>query len=102
MQRENIKEYELVRHEMLTVKDCITKYISFVLGGVGATVVLLARSGDRSHFSSLEISIMSFSLCIIIDFIMLVLIYKFKSHNRFAGYCKLLTHESFGKQHIRG
>ena len=33
MQSENVKEYELVRAEMITVKDCITKYIGFVLAG---------------------------------------------------------------------
>lgn len=95
MQTQNIKEYELVRDEMLTVKDCITKYIGFVLGGAGAAVFLLVRGGDKFQLSSFEISLMSLSFSIIINFVMLILIYKFKSHNRMAGYCKLLSHEKF-------
>jgi len=35
MQSENVKEYELIRDEMSTVKDCITRHIGFVLGGSG-------------------------------------------------------------------
>ncbi|MEW6657671.1 MAG: hypothetical protein AB1424_03325 [Thermodesulfobacteriota bacterium] len=98
MQSENVKEYEMVREEMSSVKDCITKYIGFVLGGSGAAVFLIARMGQNLNKENLQIydfesGFVCLSLSIIINFVLLILFYKFHSHNRFAGYCKLLNHE---------
>lgn len=99
MQHENVKEYELVRNEMITVKECITKYVGFVLGGAGAAVFLISRIGQSSTpsipMSSFESAIVCFAISTIINFVLLILYYKFYSHNRFAGYCKLLNHERY-------
>lgn len=40
-------------------------------------------------------ALVSTVISIIICFIVLILFYKFYSHNRFAGYCKLLSHEEY-------
>ena len=99
MQSENVKEFELIRAEMSTVKDCITKYIGFVLGGSGVAVYGIAGMGknsdNHSSMSTFEMVIVCFAISIIIHFVLLVLFYKFHSHNRFAGYCKLLNHERY-------
>jgi len=94
MQFENIKEYELVRSEMITVKECITKYLGFALGGTGAAIY--GRALIRSlHVDSFALNIIYPALSLIISFVLLILFYKFHSHNRFAGYCKLLSHEKY-------
>ena len=94
MKEQNVKEYELVRQEMITVKECITKYIGFVFGGTGLAVYGMIAVG-HSKISLYEIAFTCFTLSMIISFVLLILFYKFNSHNRFAGYCKLLNHESY-------
>ena len=94
MQAENIAEYQILREEMGTVKDCITKYIGYVLGGAGAAIYGMA-SMSTVPLNDMEIVITSLSLSAILNFILLILYYKFYSHNRFAGYCKLLNHERY-------
>jgi hypothetical protein len=104
MRPENIKEYELLRNEMVTVKECITKYLGYVLGGSGLSVygmVTLVQGNLKPFF----IALMSFAFAIIMSFVLLILFYKFSSHNRFAGYCKLLNHEDYNppdSQHNTG
>ncbi|NWG75029.1 MAG: hypothetical protein HXY24_10550 [Rubrivivax sp.] len=94
MQAENVKEYELIRGEMITVKDCITRYIGYVFGGSGAAIYGMARM-EKTPISYSEMVLIAFSLATIISFVLLILYYKFYSHNRFAGYCKLLNHERY-------
>jgi hypothetical protein len=33
MQEESLKEYEQIRSEMLNLKDCVTKYMGYVIQG---------------------------------------------------------------------
>ena len=94
MDPKNIQEYKLIRQEMITVKDCITKYIGFVLGGSGIAVYGIAHGAPNlGKFGYFATFIICFSLSTIINLVLLILFYKFSSHNRFAGYCKLLNHE---------
>lgn len=94
MRQENVKEYEFLRKEMDTVKQCITTYLGYVLGGSGLAVygtVTLGATALQPFF----IAVLCFSFTTIMSFVLLVLYYKFSSHNRFAGYCKLLNHEDY-------
>lgn len=94
MQKENFKEYELVREEMLQLKSCITNYIGFVLGGSG-----LVLAGSTTLFmiskENAFLGIAFLLLTILISMVLSVLFYKFNSHNRFAGYCLLLNQEKY-------
>lgn len=95
MNSENVKEYDLIRQEMISIKECITKYIGFVLGGSGVAIYAIISMGDFSA-NFYEKAFTCLLLSIIISFVLLILLYKFLSHNRFAGYCKLLNYESYG------
>ena len=95
MKSENVKEYELVRQEMITVKECMTKYIGFVLGGSGVAAYIIVGAVGQSAAKMFETAFICLVLSIIMTFVMLILCYKFFSHNRFAGYCKLLNHETY-------
>jgi hypothetical protein len=95
MQAENIKEYELIRAEMLNVKDCITKYLGYVFGGTGAAIYGLARLNENFAVDTVRMGVIALALSALFTLILLILVYKFYSHNRFAGYCKLLNHERF-------
>jgi hypothetical protein len=92
IQSDIAKDYELVRQEMTNLKDCITNYMGFVLGGAAVTIYGLIYEGlAKGHF--MEVAYMSLIVSVILSFILLILFYKFHSHNRYAGYCKLLNSE---------
>ena len=95
MQYQNKIEYELVREELLKLKECITSYMGFVIGGSGVAFFGIAAVSKNpgSH------EILGFScilLSVIVSLVLYILFYKFNSHNRFAGYCKLLIVKSKG------
>lgn len=103
MDDRNIREYEVLRTEMLSVKECITNYIGFVLGGSGIasiSVFGILGSGINNVGTVIKLdnmmslfSILFLFISLLISFVLLILFYKFTSHNRFAGYCKLLSIE---------
>ena len=99
MQAQNIREYELVRAEMTSVKDCMTNYIGFVLGGSGVALFGVISLGTFTT-NLLGLSYVSLFISILISLVLMILFYKFNSHNRFAGYCKLLNHERFDEGQI--
>ncbi|MBN2415243.1 hypothetical protein JXO52_05350 [bacterium] len=89
MESLNIKEYELIQSVLTNLKNCITAYLGFVLGGSSAAFFLYANLGkDSPHRLYL-----SMLMSIVLTLILLMLYYKFNSHNRYAGYCKLLNQE---------
>jgi len=93
MQKQNIREYELTRTELLQLKDCITTYMGYMLGGSGAILLCLpaiGRNGGANYFATVPLGV-SF----VISLVMFILFYKFISHNRLAGFCKLLNHEKY-------
>lgn len=79
MQAENIAEYQILREEMGTVKDCITKYIGYVLGGAGAAIYGMASMGTIP-LNDMEIVITSLSLSAILN---LFLTHIFSLHYAF-------------------
>ncbi|MFC1682739.1 hypothetical protein ACFL0G_00845 [Candidatus Zixiibacteriota bacterium] len=94
MESQNIKEYELIRKEMLSLKNCMTAYIGFVLGGSGAAFFgLVAVFKGEDYYLSYTYA--SMTLSVVVSLILLVLFYKFNSYNRYAGYCKLLNQEQY-------
>jgi hypothetical protein len=51
----------------------------------------MAMSAPGTRYG--EVSFVCFAFSLMMSFVLLVLFYKFNSHNRFAGYCKLLNQE---------
>ncbi len=97
MQRQNIREYELLRTEILSIKSCITSYMGYVLGGSGAALFGLAIIGRQAE----NVVVLAYApggVSVVITLVLLVLFYKFNSHNRVAGYCKALNQESYKDQ----
>jgi hypothetical protein len=102
MQKQNISEYELLRKELLQVKQCITNYIGYVFTGSGALLFGLTSLNLKEIDKKLTdlnqfIPFVPISISFIITLVLLILFYKFVSHNRMAGYCKLLSYEQFNK-----
>jgi len=79
---------------MINLKDCITKYIGYVFAGSGAMIYGLAKVENPS-----EVTFISASFSMLVSLVLVVLFYKFNSHNRFAGFCKLLNHERHNVKH---
>ena len=94
MQTQNIHEYEAIREELLNIKNCMTTYMSFILGGSGIAFFGLGAVSNESYHLII-LSYTPFTMSIIITLVLLILFYKFNSHNRLAGYSKLLNHERF-------
>ncbi len=94
MTRESLREYQLIREEMRGVKDCMTNYVGYMLGGSGAAIFgFTALSISGVGYIGLAYSALMMSL--LVSMVLLVIFYKFHSHNRYAGYCKLLSFEKF-------
>lgn len=98
MNSHNQIEYEMIRKEMTNLKDCITTYIGFVIGGSGVVFLTIATANKImskedivASYDTHALALFLFSL--IINLVLAILFYKFNSHNRYAGYCKLLNQE---------
>lgn len=102
----NKDEYHIIRQEMDRIKNCSTTYLGWILGGFGASVSVYAGlsglllryassedTGARTHSNNLLIGIAFLLLAVTVSLVLYVLLYKFNSHNRYAGYCKLLNQE---------
>ena len=95
MQRQNVTEYKIVRTEMETLKKCITDYMGFLFLLIGGTFSAWAGIAILSKGKIIfpAIGYCSLGLSLIAVMMLLVLVYKFISHNRYAGYCLLLSRE---------
>lgn len=97
MQEENVKEYELIKKGITDIRDCITSYISFLIGGSGVAffgITILSRRTDVVIPHLLQIG-MPLMIAVLVTILQMILYYKFLSHNRLAGYGKLLIHERY-------
>lgn len=93
MLNSNIEEYKILRQEMASIKECITNYIGFTIGSAGASVVFMSIIVKGSPENPHIIIYSCLALSMLVSCVCSILFYKFNSHNRFAGYCKLLSHE---------
>jgi hypothetical protein len=93
MQSENYQEYRMIREEVQSLKDCMTNYVGFVLGGSGVAIFGLANLPAKEN--PWGIALASLFLSLLISMVLLLIFYKFKSHNRYLGYAKLLSQETF-------
>lgn len=94
MQSQNFAEYKAVRQELAHVRTCITTYVRYVVVGAAPALWFLAGRTSEPH-SALGMSFAAILLSLMSMLILFLLSYKFTSHNRCAGYSKLLTHEHF-------
>ncbi|MCA9730693.1 hypothetical protein KC799_01095 [candidate division KSB1 bacterium] len=92
MQKQNLDEYRFIRNELEQLKNCITAYMGFILGGSGVAffgISAVAKIPDSHNALAYSCFLISY----VIPLVLLILFYKFNSHNRYAGYCKLLNQE---------
>ena len=92
MTNHNIKEYELIRQEMESLKDRLTKHMSFAIGSSGL-LFLAIQTVDIKTQDNLTISMICIFTALIITAFFYLSIYKYNSLNRYAGYCKLINLE---------
>ena len=91
------KEYELLKKETAEIRDCITKYVGYIIGVTAISSAALkywmGRSGaEQSKEQSIAILFAAASM-IVLTLLFEVIWYKFKSHNRHIGYLTLLSQE---------
>lgn len=99
MQAQNVEEYKAIRDELARVRSCITSYVSFVVLGSGPAFAFLAgKTSDKP--SDVAMGFAAILLAILSTLVLFLLSYKFTSHNRYAGYSKLLTHERFSSKDL--
>jgi len=93
MESQNVEEYKGLRQEILTLKACITTYVGFVLLVVGPAFWELTKG--MSGRPNGAMALFALMACFALKVVFLLLSYKFVSHNRYCGYCKLLEQEIF-------
>lgn len=91
MQKQNVSEYKIIRSEVENIKNCVTDYVKFLFLAVSAVISgILALETDLTYLPlSYSSIVISFIVCFLFD----VLLYKFISHNCYAGYSLLLSQE---------
>lgn len=94
MQRQNLGEYEFIRKELSELRNCITTYMGFVIGGSGIVFFGIAALSEYGKICGNTVFAFLIS-SIIVSLVLIVLFYKFNSYNRYAGYCKLLNQEKY-------
>lgn len=101
MEISNAQEYHSIRSEMQNLKNCLTNYFGFVLGGFGISFFGFNILEKYTGFYNIAepIAFTSLILAITITMVLQIIFYKFNSHNRFAGYCKLLNQEQLNINH---
>ncbi|HMC32299.1 MAG TPA: hypothetical protein VKL99_15805 [Candidatus Angelobacter sp.] len=99
MQAQNVKEYKAIREELAKVRSCITSYVSFVVLGSAPAFGFLASTLSKDS-SYLAMGFASGLLGLVTALVLFLLSYKFTSCNRYAGYTKLLAHESFKSEQL--
>ena len=84
---------------METIKKCITDYMGFLFLLVGGSFSAWAGIAILSKGEMIfpAIGYCSLGLSLIAVLMLLILVYKFISHNRYAGYCLLLSREIWQK-----
>lgn len=98
MQRQNKEEFLLLVEEKNMARRAATKYIGFVIGG---SALIFAAWGGIAAFSgfgsgnAFPIGYSAITVSFVPLCVLSVLIYNFISHNRAAGYCMLLSIESW-------
>lgn len=92
MLEESQLEYGTLRGELSRIRDCITTYMGFVLAGAGAGLFTLS-SGFGKDGNPTVLAVEFFAATLMMTLVLRAIFYKFKSHNRYAGYCKLLAQE---------
>lgn len=95
METQNIKEYELLREETLALRECITDYMGFVVGGSGAAMFGLAALRLFGQDNKIAVAYVAFGISLLLSFVLVILMYKFNSHNRYAAYSRLLADERY-------
>ena len=84
------KEYENLKKDTAEIRQCITRYIGYIVSITGFSGVLKIFFDGTSPKNTLLV----LSLSLIITTLLFEIIwYKFKSHNRTVGYAQLLIQE---------
>ena len=99
------KEYQILKNEVVGIKDCITKYVGYIIGSNGIAFLIFSSIKNNSNTDStqsthlinisdiIQPDIVLVAEIIIILSIYYIINYKFASHNRYVGYLQLLSQE---------
>lgn len=95
-------EYENLRKEIESIKKCITDYQGYLFTGSGVLITawgLTAALQQNSTLARHIVGSVALAASLVATFMMAILVYKFVSHNRCAGYSLLLTSEVWPQEH---
>lgn len=85
------KEYHNLRQDTAEVRNCITKYLGYIIGIIGFSgIVKYVYTKDAKLIHNLLLIVITL---VVITLLFEVIWYKFKSHNRLVGYMQLIIQE---------
>lgn len=92
MLKPSLEEYKLLRVDLAEIRAQITKYMGFIisiLGGAG----ILSRVFFGEVGSAVGVLLVMLFTMMVTTLLFEIIWYKFRSHNRHAGYIQMLSHE---------
>jgi len=95
MFKASIEEYKLLKVDIIEIKQCITRYVGYIIGSNGVAFLIFGylKRGETGSMAFSDTTVLIIQ-CFIITSLYYVLVYKFKSHNRYVGYTQLLSNEA--------
>lgn len=100
MQKQNLSEYAFIRKELAALRNCITTYMGFVIGGSSITLISTIML-SKEIINNSNAALVFFISSLMVSLVLIILFYKFNSHNRHSGYCKLLNQEKYKSKRKR-
>ncbi len=84
------QEFNRLVKEKSEIKDCITKYIGYIISGFGIGGIVIKFSVEGNPSMTVGMLIV---LLIVITFFLEIIWHKIKSHNQIVGYLQLMSQE---------
>ena len=90
MLKPSIAEFNRLSTEKSEIKDCITKYVGYIIATFGAGGLILKYSTEKNPEITTGLLLM---IMLIITFYLEVIWHKILSHNQAVGYMQLMAQE---------
>ncbi len=105
MHSSSVEEYKLLKKELSEIKECINKYIGYIIGSNGLVFILVSVLGtnliqkESVNLASTANQGLTALILLLTGWIVLVTLYsiityKLNSHNRHVGYMHVLVQEN--------
>lgn len=87
-----LEEYKLLRSDLAEIRTQITRYMGFIIALSGGAAAL-SQAFTKDQNMAVGMLLVTFITMTVGTLLFEIIWYKFRSHNRHAGYIQMLSHE---------